>query len=164
MVGVEQWAEIRRLYRVERLSIREISKRTGLHRKTTGRPLATDTPPKYSRLPARSKLDVLREWISEQLREDPSIPSQRLREMACELGYAGGKTIFDDYVREGRPRFARRRTFQGTVYRPGEFAAAQTALSERVRRDDLAVRMIAPVQTDRRRVDLLQGGAGAGCS
>jgi hypothetical protein len=34
VVGVEQWAEIRRLYRVERVSIREISRRMGLHRKT----------------------------------------------------------------------------------------------------------------------------------
>ena len=40
--------------------------------------------------------------------------------MAAELGYAGGKTIFDDYVREVRPRFLVRRTFQRTVYRPGE--------------------------------------------
>lgn len=48
------------------------------------------------------------------------MPSQRLRELAGELGYAGGKTIFDDYVREVRPRFLARRTFQRTVYRPGE--------------------------------------------
>ena len=40
--------------------------------------------------------------------------------MAVELGYAGGKSIFDDYVREVRPRFLVRRTFQRTVYRPGE--------------------------------------------
>ena len=32
----------------------------------------------------------------------------------------GGKSIFDDYVREVLPRFLRRRTFQRTVYRPGE--------------------------------------------
>ena len=40
--------------------------------------------------------------------------------MAAELGYEGGKTIFDDYVREVRPRFLVKRTFQRTVYRPGE--------------------------------------------
>jgi hypothetical protein len=54
------------------------------------------------------------------LQADPRIPSQRLREMAVELGYAGGKTIFDDFVREVRPRFLVRRTFQRTIYRPGE--------------------------------------------
>ena len=120
MVGVEQWAEIRRLHRVERLSIREISKRTGLHRRTVRRALASSTPPRYVRAPAGSKLDPFREWICERLSEDPSIESQRLREMATELGYAGGKTIFDDYVREVRPRFLRPRTFQRTIYRPGE--------------------------------------------
>ena len=37
-----------------------------------------------------------------------------------ELGYAGGKSIFDDFVREVRPRFQVRRTFQRTIYRSGE--------------------------------------------
>src|SRR4051794_2311180 len=39
--------------------------------------------------------------------------------MAGELGYEGGKTIFDDYVRDVRPRFVVKRTFQRTIYRPG---------------------------------------------
>jgi transposase len=120
LVGVEQWAEIRRMHRVERLSIREISKRTGLHRKTIGRALGAETPPKYVRAPAGSKLDPFKEWICEQLRADPGIQSLRLREMAAELGYEGGKTIFDDYVREVRPRFVVKRTFQRTIYRSGE--------------------------------------------
>jgi transposase len=120
VVGVEQWAEIRRMYRVERLSIRAISKRTGLHRKTIRRALEGEVPPRYSRAPAGSKLDPFKEWICEQLQADPSIESQRLREIATELGYEGGKTISDDYVREVRPRFKRPRTFQRTIYRPGE--------------------------------------------
>jgi transposase len=120
LVGVEQWAEIRRMHRVERLSIREISKRTGLHRRTIRRALAAETPPKYVRAPAGSKLDPFKEWICEQLRADAGIASLRLREMAVELGYDGGKTIFDDYVREVRPRFVVKRTFQRTIYRPGE--------------------------------------------
>jgi hypothetical protein len=120
LLGVEQWAEIRCMHRVERLSIREISRRTGLHRKTVRRALAAQAPPKYSRPPAASKLDPFKGWICEQLRADPGIQSLRLREMAAELGYRGGKTIFDDYVREVRPRFLVRRTFQRTIYRPGE--------------------------------------------
>ena len=36
------------------------------------------------------------------------------------MGYAGGKTILDDYLREVRPLFDRPRTFQRTVYRPCE--------------------------------------------
>ena len=120
MVDVEQWAEVRRMHRVERFSIREISRRTGLHRRTIRRALASEEPPRYVRAPAVSKLDPFREWICEQLQADPRVPSQRLREMATDLGYGGGKSIFDDYVREVRPRFLVRRTFQRTVYRPGE--------------------------------------------
>src|SRR4051794_12931183 len=100
------------MHRVERLSIREISRRTGLHRKTIRRALAGATPPRYSRSATASKLDPFRDWVCEQLRADPAVQSLRLREMAVELGYAGGKTIFDDYVREVRPRFQVRRTFQ----------------------------------------------------
>jgi hypothetical protein len=108
------------MHRVERLSVREISRRTGLHRKTIGRALSAEVPPRYVRAPAGSKLDPFRDWIVEQLRADPTIQSLRLREMASELGYEGGKTIFDDYVREVRPRFLVKRTFQRTIYRPGE--------------------------------------------
>jgi transposase len=120
VVGVEQWAEIRRLHGVEQLSIREISRRTGLHRKTVRRALAAAVPPKYARPVTVSKVDPFKDWICQQLAADPRIQSQRLREMASEIGYEGGKSIFDNYVREVRPRFLAARTFQRTVYRPGE--------------------------------------------
>jgi transposase len=107
VVGVEQWAEIRRLHRVVGVSIREINRRTGLHRKTIRRALAAPEPPRYSRPAGGSKVDPFKDWICEQLAADPRIQSQRLREMATELGYDGGKSIFDDYVREVRLRFLR---------------------------------------------------------
>jgi len=120
VLAVEQWAEIRRLYFVEKRSKRAIHRLTGVHRDTITRAIEAETPPRYVRAASGSKLDGVRDWICEQLRADPSIPSLRLREMAAELGYDGGKTIFDDYVRGVRPRFQRRRTFQRTIYRPGE--------------------------------------------
>jgi transposase len=120
VVGVQQWAEIRRLVLVEGRSQREVARLTGLARDTVARAVASEAPPRYARAPAGSKLDPFKDWICEQLRSDPSIQSLRLRELAAELGYEGGKTIFDDFVREVRPRFQVRRTFQRTVYRPGE--------------------------------------------
>lgn len=122
MIGVEQWAEIRRLYFVEKRSKREIHKLTGVHRDTVTRAVLSDTPPTYSRTAGStgSKLDGFKDWICEQLAADPTVQSLRLRELAVELGYEGGKSIFDDYVREVRPRFQRPRTFQRTLYRPGE--------------------------------------------
>jgi transposase len=120
VVGVERWAEIRRMVLVERRSQREVARLTGIARETVARAVRAELPPKYERPPIVSKVDPFKEWICEQLRADPSIQSLRLREMASELGYAGGKSIFDDYVREVRPRFLVRRTFQRTIYRPGE--------------------------------------------
>lgn len=118
MVGVEQWAEIRRMHRVDGLSARAISRRTGLARDTVARLLAASEPPRYRREASGSKVDPFKDWICEQLQTDPRIPSQRLRELATELGYEGGKSIFDEFVRDVRPRF--QRTFQRTIYRPGE--------------------------------------------
>jgi hypothetical protein len=120
VIGVERWAEIRRLYFVEKRSKRAIHRLTGVHRDTITRALLSDQPPRYERLSSGSKLDPFKDWICDRLREDPSIQSMRLREMATELGYQGGKSIFDDYVRENRPRFQIKRTFQRTIYRPGE--------------------------------------------
>ena len=73
MVGVEQWAEVRRMHRVEGVSAREISRRTGLHRNTVKRLLAAPVPPRYQRQPSGSKLDPFKDWICEQLQADPRI-------------------------------------------------------------------------------------------
>ena len=121
MVGVEQWAEVRRLHFVRGLTQREIHRRTGLHRDTIRNAIGSDKPPKYERVPAGSKFDRFKDEIRRLLREDPKLPGQRIRELIAEQGFDGGKTIVDDYLREVRPLFAPRpRTFQRTVYRPGE--------------------------------------------
>jgi transposase len=121
VVGVQQWAEARRLHFVRGLSIREIHRRTGLHRETIRNALRSDDAPRYSRAPAGSKLDPFKDEIHRLLRADPKLPGQRVRELIATLGYEGGKTIVDDYLREVRPLFAPPpRTFQRTVYRPGE--------------------------------------------
>ena len=75
MVGVEQWAEIRRLVLVEGRSKREISAADGVRARhgRAGR-WQSEAPPRYARAPAGSKLDPFREWICEQLREDPHDP------------------------------------------------------------------------------------------
>jgi hypothetical protein len=117
---VEQWAEIRRMHFVERLSIKEIHRRTRHDRKTIRRALRSAEPPRYRRPPRRSKLDPFRDEIDRLLRSDPRLPGKRIRELIAELGYEGSKTILDDYLRELRPRYLPRRTYQRTVYRPGE--------------------------------------------
>jgi transposase len=122
VISVQQWAEIRRMHFVEGLGIREIGRRTGVHRETIRRALRSSTPPRYARAATGSLLDPFKEQVHRLLREDPGIESQRIRELLAEQGYRGGKTITDDYVREVRPFFVEQRSFQHTVYRPGDVA------------------------------------------
>jgi transposase len=121
VVGVEQWAEIRRLHFVKGLSQREIHRRTGLHRDTIRRALTSSEPPVYRRAAAGSKLDAFKDEIHRLLRDEPKLPGVRVRELLAPLGCTAGKTVIDDYLREVRPLFAPPpRVFQRTVYRPGE--------------------------------------------
>ncbi len=121
MLHVERWAEIRRMRFVEQRSIREIARRTGHDRKTVQKAIRSDAPPSYERPPRGSKLDPFKGEIERLLEADPRLPGTRVRELITELGYAGSKTILDDYLRELRPRYLPRpRTFQRTIYRPGE--------------------------------------------
>lgn len=120
MIRVEQWAELRRLHFVKGLSIKEIQRRTGLHRQTIRRALRSEQAPRYERAPRPSKLDPFKEEIQRLLREEPRLPGTRVRELLQECGYDGGKTIVDDHLRELRPLFLPRpRTYQRTHYRPG---------------------------------------------
>ncbi len=117
---MERWAELRREHFVRGVSIKELERRTGLARNTIRVALRSDAPPGF-RCPLRpSKLDPFKAEICEQLRSDHTLTGVRIRELIEPLGYAGGKSIVDDYLREVRPLFAPKRTFQRTVYRPGE--------------------------------------------
>ncbi len=122
MLGVEQWAEIRRLALVEGFSQREIRRRTGAARDTIRKAVASPAPPSYgprSRRP--SKLDPHRLEIERLLAAEPTLSGIRIREEIAEAGYDGGQTILDELLRALRPRhLPPPRSFQRTNYRPGE--------------------------------------------
>ena len=107
MVGVEQWAEIRRLHFVEGLSQREIRRRTGLHRDTIRRALSSERAaglsPGAGGVEARS---VQGRDPPAAASEDPKLPGVRVRELLEPLGCTASKTVVDDYLREVRPLFA----------------------------------------------------------
>jgi transposase len=120
VVGVEQWAELRREHFVRGVSIKELVRRTGLSRNTIRVALRAPAAPKYERVPAGSKLDVFKGEIHVLLGREPQLTGERVRELIAPLGFVGGKTIVDDYLREVRPLFVTPRTYQRTIYRPGE--------------------------------------------
>jgi transposase len=120
VLDVERWAELRREHFVGGVSIKELARRHQIDRNTVRRALRSDAPPVYRRA-SPSKLDPFKDEIHRLLKADPKLPGQRIRELIAPLGFVGGKTIVDDYLREVRPLFAPPpRTFQRTVYRPGE--------------------------------------------
>ena len=91
VVGVERWAEVRRLGFVRGLSIGE----------TTGGPGCTARRSAL-RWPAMSRRGIrgrrralssirLRDEVHRLLRADPKLPGQRIRELVGPLGFDGGK-------------------------------------------------------------------------
>ena len=120
MLDVEGWAELRREHFVRGVSVKELARRTGMSRNTIRVALRSAKPPSYERARAGSKLDPCKDEIHRLLRADPKLTGQRIRELIEPLGFDGGTTIVDDYLREVRPVFDVPRTYQRTIYRPGE--------------------------------------------
>ena len=117
MLGVERWAELRREQFVRGVAIKELVRRTGLSRNTIRAALRSDRPPAFA-VPERPS--KLKDEIHRLLKADPKLSGARVREEIESLGFDGGKSIVDDYVREIRPIFLKLRTHQRTAYRPGE--------------------------------------------
>jgi transposase len=112
MLNVDEWAEIRRLHRVEGMSIRGISRRLGLARETVTRALRAKGPPVYRRAAQPSQLDAFKGRIAELLAECPRLSAVRFR-------------VLRDYLHEVRPRPIQ--AFQRTVYQPGEIGQVDWA-------------------------------------
>ena len=125
MLTVDQWAEIRRLHRVEGMSIRGISRRLGVARETVARALRAKGPPVYRRVPQPSKLDPFKDRIAELLAEYPRLSGVRVREILSAEGYTGGMTILRGHLHRVRPRPIQ--AFQRTVYPLGEIGQVDWA-------------------------------------
>jgi transposase len=88
-----------------RVPIKELVRRTGLSRNTIRAALRASEPPHYERQPKGSKLDPFKDEIHRLLHDDATLTGVRIREELETLGFAGAKTIVDDYLREVRPLF-----------------------------------------------------------
>lgn len=77
---MEDWAEIRRLHRAERLPIRMIARTLGVSRNTVRAALASAGPPGYARRPAGSMADGVEPRIRELLAVYPTMPATVIAE------------------------------------------------------------------------------------
>ena len=116
---MEDWAEIRRLHRAEKLGVKTIARRLGVARNTVRAAIRSDAPPKYERTRRGSIVDAVEPEIRELLAGCPEMPATVIAER---IGWERGMTVLRDRVGELRPLFVLPDPSQRTWYRPGELA------------------------------------------
>jgi transposase len=119
VLGVEDWAEIRRLRRAEGLPISEIARVVGVSRNTVKRALASDGPPKYQRAPAGSVADGFEPRIREVLAAFPTMPATVIAER---IGWPHSIRTLSGRVAALRPVYLPPDPASRTTYAPGEIA------------------------------------------
>lgn len=118
-MGVEDWAEIRRLRRAEGLAISEIARLLGVSRNTVKAALASDGPPRYVRRPVGSVVDAFEARIRELLRAYPTMPATVIAER---IGWPYSIRTLSGWVALWRPVYVPPDPVSRTVYVPGEVA------------------------------------------
>lgn len=113
---VEDWAEIRRLHRVEGMAIKAIARRLRVSRNAVRRALARDAPPKYERPAKGSLVDVVEPQVRALLASCPTMPATVI---AQRIGWEHSLTILKDRVRVLRPYFLPPDPASRTTYEPG---------------------------------------------
>src|SRR5437660_7377369 len=119
MLTLEDWAEIRRLRKAEKLSIKEISRKLNVARNTVRTAIRSDEPPVFHRQPRPSAVDAAEPLIHELLKEHPRMPATVIAER---IDWQRGMTILNTRVREMRPLYLPPDPCGRTEYRPGELA------------------------------------------
>jgi transposase len=119
VIGVEDWAEIRRLHRAEGVPIKEIARRLEVSRNTVRAALRSDYPPAYRRESPGSIVDGVEAQIRGLLGEWPTMPATVIAER---IGWTRSIRVLRDRVAELRPLFVPPDACQRTEYLPGELA------------------------------------------
>jgi transposase len=119
VLGVEDWAEVRRLRRSEQMSISQIARVLGISRNTVRSALGSDAPPKYERAPAGSSVDVFEPRIRELLKVYPRMPATVIAER---IGWTRSIRTLSGRVAELRPAYLPPDPVSRTSYEPGEIA------------------------------------------
>jgi transposase len=114
---VEDWAEIRRLRRAEKMSISEIARVLGISRNTVKAALRSDLLPRYERKPGGSIVDAVEPRIRELLKAYPRMPATVIAER---IGWSRSIRVLSGRVAELRPAYLPPDPTGRTTYEPGE--------------------------------------------
>jgi len=119
-LGVEDWAEIRRLYRSERVSISEIARVMGVSRNTVKAALRSDGAPRYQRQrTVGSLVDPFEVRIRELMHAVPTMPATVIAER---IGWPHSIRTLSNRVAQLRPLYLPPDPAGRTSYEPGEIA------------------------------------------
>jgi transposase len=116
---VEDWAEIRRLHRSEKMPIKVIARVLGCSRNTVRAALLSDAPPRYVRQPGGSIVDEVDPRIRELLRACPTMPATVIAER---IGWTRSIRVLSGRVAELRPVYLPPDPAGRTQYVAGEIA------------------------------------------
>jgi transposase len=119
VLSVEDWAEVRRLRRAEKMPISEIARVLGISRNTVKAALRSDAAPKYERTPAGSVVDAVEPRIRELLKAYPRMPSTVIAER---IGWSRSIRTLSGPVAELRPAYLPPDPAGRTSYEAGEIA------------------------------------------
>jgi transposase len=119
VLSVEDWAEIRRLYRAERMPIKVIARVVGCSKNTVKNALAADQPPVYRRRPQGSVVDAVEPRIQELLQACPTMPATVIGER---LDWPYSIRTLSGRVAELRPIYLPPDPASRTAYLAGEIA------------------------------------------
>jgi transposase len=119
VLSVEDWAEIRRLHRAERMPIKQIARVMGCSKNTVKRALGADGPPRYERALRGSIVDSVEPRIRELLQAWPTMPATVIAER---IGWTRSLTVLKDRIRELRPVYLPADPASRTAYAAGEIA------------------------------------------
>ena len=119
MISADTWAEIRRLYRREKLRIAEIARYLNLHRDTVRSAIKSKTYSSKKITNSRdSKLKTYKPYLKKRLEEYPTLSAVRLIDEIREQGYQGGFTILRDYL--SSIRISRKTAYLTLSFPPGK--------------------------------------------
>ena len=116
---MEDWAEIRRLHRAERLPIRVIARTLGVSRNTVRAAIASEGPPAYVRRPAGSLVDGVEPRVRELLSVYPRMPATVIAER---VAWQHSIRTLSARVAELRPVYLPPDPASRTSYEMGEVA------------------------------------------
>ena len=119
MLSVEDWAEIRRLYRAERMPIKAIARVVGCSKNTVKKALAAESPPAYRRQQTHLLADSVEPRIRELLQAYPRMPATVIAER---LDWPYSIRTLSTRVAELRPIYLPPDPASRTSYLAGEIA------------------------------------------